>query len=312
MENRHGLPYAWELTGYIPPDTDGRIQLAGHFVQTRFESKYHTVENRLLRMHEEVCEACQAAGIDPDLLRRNQDFVYGREPGDLVQEVAGMQFTLWTVAFALQVNTNSLGAEELSRVLKKPREQLDKAQKVRDDERVFIEGPSKIPNVLDYDRLVLADPVPPWIRKGLAFSAAMDMDAFLNAAEDETLREPFLQPLRHRSHYEAEKVGRAPMPHAELEKFMHIVFDEVAQRKHAKETGQWEPLPQEIRGIINTWLAANPRHGEDKFARAKCHEYVTSVIFNDRPDWKMNGLWWMVSEQITKAGITGLNELTGA
>lgn len=79
-----------------------------------------SVPQRGMRLVEEAIEAAQAAGVPRDKVLQMVDHVYGREPGELHQELGGVGVTLLALAEAAQLSADECEARELERVLSKP------------------------------------------------------------------------------------------------------------------------------------------------------------------------------------------------
>lgn len=80
----------------------------------------HSIEQRGLRLLEETLEACQAAGVKPDMAHKLIDYVYSRPVGSLESEIGGVSTTLLAFASAANVSADTVELQEFKRVLSKP------------------------------------------------------------------------------------------------------------------------------------------------------------------------------------------------
>lgn len=79
-----------------------------------------SVEQRGLRLVEEVIEAAQAAQCDPGILHKLIDYIYKKPAGDLRQELGGVGICLLAIASAAGLNAEETENAECTRVLSKP------------------------------------------------------------------------------------------------------------------------------------------------------------------------------------------------
>lgn len=84
------------------------------------EANMISKEERLLRFTEEALELIRAAGMKFDQLAAMMVYeYYQRSPGELSQEIAGTQCTLYSLADANDVDVRIVTLKELDRVLAK-------------------------------------------------------------------------------------------------------------------------------------------------------------------------------------------------
>ncbi|HEX8851259.1 MAG TPA: hypothetical protein VF761_17165 [Gemmatimonadaceae bacterium] len=95
-------------------------EIAAWCVQAFGAGHAASVPQRAVRLLEEVLEACQAAGVDPDMAHRLVDFVYARPCGDITKELGGVGVTLLALAEACGVDADVEEVREIRRVMAKP------------------------------------------------------------------------------------------------------------------------------------------------------------------------------------------------
>lgn len=74
---------------------------------------------RALRAAEEAVEVAQSVGVPRDMLHRQVDATYDREPGTTPEEIGGALMTLAVMAYSLGHDPVELFNKELHRVLSK-------------------------------------------------------------------------------------------------------------------------------------------------------------------------------------------------
>lgn len=79
-----------------------------------------SVSQRTFRLNEESVEACQVAGVDPELLKIQIDEVYSRPVGQIHQELGGIGLCVLLLAAAVGLSADEEEQRELRRVLNKP------------------------------------------------------------------------------------------------------------------------------------------------------------------------------------------------
>lgn len=75
---------------------------------------------RGIRLLEEAIELYQACGADRVMAHRLVDFVFGRPPGDINQEIGGVGITLLALAEAVECNADEEIFAEAERIFAKP------------------------------------------------------------------------------------------------------------------------------------------------------------------------------------------------
>lgn len=75
---------------------------------------------RAARLVEEAIEVAQAEGLSPVIIKRIMDRVYSRPPGDLWQELGGLQVTALALAQNRGLELDSCARMEFQRVRSKP------------------------------------------------------------------------------------------------------------------------------------------------------------------------------------------------
>lgn len=92
-------------------------QKIGGWVRRCFGSRtFVSREERCLRVLEEVLELCQVIGVDPCTIARLVEHVYGREVGQVGQEIAGVGITLLALCESFGVSLDCLVEEEYRRI----------------------------------------------------------------------------------------------------------------------------------------------------------------------------------------------------
>lgn len=90
------------------------------------EAEHHehalSVQQRAVRLLEEAIEAYQSAGADVAMAHRLVDYVFGRMPGALSQELGGIGVTLLALAEAAGLDAEVEEVREVRRVMSKPLE----------------------------------------------------------------------------------------------------------------------------------------------------------------------------------------------
>lgn len=79
-----------------------------------------SLPQRCVRLLEEVIEAYQAAGCDPEMAHKLVDFVFSRPVGELSKEIGAVGLVLLSLANAAGVSADAEEAREVARVLAKP------------------------------------------------------------------------------------------------------------------------------------------------------------------------------------------------
>lgn len=80
------------------------------------EAELHDRNERNHRFLEEALELTQACGCTATEAHQLVDYVYGRERGDIAQEVGGVMLTLAALCQAHGLNMHTCGSAELRRV----------------------------------------------------------------------------------------------------------------------------------------------------------------------------------------------------
>lgn len=79
-----------------------------------------STEQRGLRLVEEAAEAAQAAGCNPETLRKIIDYVYSRPAGELQQELGGVGLCVLAMAASARFSADIAENAECARVMAKP------------------------------------------------------------------------------------------------------------------------------------------------------------------------------------------------
>lgn len=79
-----------------------------------------SIAQRALRLLEEAIELAQAAGVPQTMVEQLGNYVYGRPPGSLAQEVGGVSVTLLVLCAAAGLSADQEERREVARVLSKP------------------------------------------------------------------------------------------------------------------------------------------------------------------------------------------------
>ncbi len=102
-------------------DRSRRQETITEWARTCFGVEQATsLPQRGVRLLEGSIEAYQAAGGDAAMAHKLVDFVFGRPPGDLAQELGGVGVCVLIMASALGVTADSTERNEVERVLAKP------------------------------------------------------------------------------------------------------------------------------------------------------------------------------------------------
>lgn len=83
-----------------------------------------SIPQRGLRLLEEAVEAFQACGGERDTADRMVDYVFGRPPGEIGQELGGVGVTVLALAAAAGLSADDEEQREVTRVLSKPIEEF--------------------------------------------------------------------------------------------------------------------------------------------------------------------------------------------
>jgi hypothetical protein len=75
------------------------------------------VRERALRFFEEACEAARAAGLDREDMEHMVDYECSRPVGDVPQEIAGVQLTLFALSNVLGIDAEHETEKEIIRLL---------------------------------------------------------------------------------------------------------------------------------------------------------------------------------------------------
>lgn len=101
-----------------------------------------SLPQRGIRLLEEAVETAQAAGCKREMCHKLIDYVFDREPGELVQEIGGVGLTLLALCAAAGVSADDLEQTELERVLAKPLDHFAARNKVKNDAGFNVEDPA--------------------------------------------------------------------------------------------------------------------------------------------------------------------------
>jgi len=92
-----------------------------------------SVPQRGLRMLEEAIEAYQATAGNAGTAHKLIDYIFAKEPGELVQELGGLGVTVLALAAAAGLSADEAETREVNRVLSKPLEWFHARNKVKND-----------------------------------------------------------------------------------------------------------------------------------------------------------------------------------
>ncbi len=81
---------------------------------------------RALRIAEEAIELCQAERVSLETMHRLVDEMYGRPPGEAIQEIGGVMMTATVYCAALGIEPDAIFLTELRRVMAKSPEHFAK------------------------------------------------------------------------------------------------------------------------------------------------------------------------------------------
>lgn len=102
-------------------ERDARQQIVADWCVASFGvGAASSLQQRAVRLLEEVIEAYQATGADPAMAHKLIDFVFSRPVGELSQEIGGVGLVLLSLANAAGVSADAEEAREVARVLAKP------------------------------------------------------------------------------------------------------------------------------------------------------------------------------------------------
>lgn len=104
---------------YLDPHGERKLtfqQRLRYWVRTTFSrEKVESPLERVNRMYEEATELAQAMGLTQDGAKSMVDQVYSRPPGEIPQEIAGLELSLYALADALNYDMRALRDHELER-----------------------------------------------------------------------------------------------------------------------------------------------------------------------------------------------------
>jgi hypothetical protein len=106
------------------------------FGSTSFES----LPERSKRSLEEAIELAQACGVPLAEVEELVAYVYGRPVGEIPQEIAGLQLTLFALAESAGLSLDDLVGKEIKRVLELPVEHFKKRMQLKIEAGVAIGG----------------------------------------------------------------------------------------------------------------------------------------------------------------------------
>lgn len=86
---------------------------------------------RLMRFVEEAVELSHACDMPRETVEKIVARVYGREPGNIEQEVAQSQVTLEMLAKVLRLNLEAAATKEFERVLAIPKEEWERRHRLK-------------------------------------------------------------------------------------------------------------------------------------------------------------------------------------
>jgi hypothetical protein len=105
----------------------------GAWVLRTFGASNCSVKHRAIRFFEEAVELYQAAGGEPIMAHQLIDYIFGKKPGEIRQELGGVGTTLCALAQAAGYSADDEEAREFLRVSSKPREHFQERDKVKSD-----------------------------------------------------------------------------------------------------------------------------------------------------------------------------------
>lgn len=118
-----------------------RQEVVARWCREAFGTEHATnVEQRAVRLLEESIELHQAAGGDRAMAHKLVDYIFDREPGNIVQEVGGVSVTLLAFCEAAGLDAQDAEAREIDHILSKPAEHWRKRNAIKDAAGFKVDG----------------------------------------------------------------------------------------------------------------------------------------------------------------------------
>ncbi len=96
---------------------DARQEAVGEWARHCFGDAAMTPEERIARFLEEAIELAQAVGFPATRIERLIEYVYARPPGNVGQEVGGVEVTLLAFCETFELSAEGCEAAEFDRIM---------------------------------------------------------------------------------------------------------------------------------------------------------------------------------------------------